>query len=81
MLSGEPMRTTLPGGRYACARFEGTRRRDRCRLAARCSAAGSPASGLQLDTRPFLEHYPVDSKFDPASGVFDCNICIPVTAL
>jgi len=28
-----------------------------------------------------LEHYPVDMKFDPQTGVFDCRLCIPVAPL
>ena len=40
-----------------------------------------PGSGLQLDARPFLEHYPVGSSYDPATGVFDCELCIPVSPL
>jgi len=40
-----------------------------------------PQSGLQLDARPFLEYYPTDARFDPKTGVFTCDIAIPVTAL
>ncbi len=80
MLSGQPMRTTLPGGRYACTRFEGTVN-DVDAAWQRMLGGWLPASGLQLDARPLLEHYPVDSKFDPDTGVFDCNICIPVSTL
>jgi len=36
---------------------------------------------LQLDSRPFFEHYPVDGKFDPKTGRFSCNICVPVAPL
>lgn len=80
VLSGEPMRTTLPGGRYACARFEGTV--DEIDAAwNRLLGGWLPGSGLQLDARPLLEHYPLDASFDPQTGVFDCNICVPVKAL
>ena len=40
-----------------------------------------PTSGLQLDARPLLEHYPVEASFDPETGVFDCKLCIPVKPL
>ena len=40
-----------------------------------------PKSGLQLDARPFFEHYPVDGRYDPKTGRFSCNICVPVAAL
>ncbi len=80
VLSGVPMRTTLPGGRYACTRFEGTV--DEIDAAwQRVLGGWLPTSGLQLDARPFLEHHPVEAKFDPKTGVFDCNLCVPVAAL
>ena len=45
VLSGQPLRTVLPGGRYACTRFEGTVGRHRRRLAA-------PDRRLAADERP-----------------------------
>ena len=80
VLSGQPMRTTLAGGRYACTRFEGTV--ETINDAWRALLRGwLPGSGLQLDARPFLEHYPLGSSYDPATGVFDCELCIPVSPL
>ena len=35
----------------------------------------------QLDARPCFEHYPKGSGFDPKTGVFGCEICIPVAPL
>ena len=35
-----------------------------------CISGWLPTSGLQLDARPMLEHYPIDAKFDPNTGVF-----------
>jgi AraC family transcriptional regulator len=40
-----------------------------------------PNSGMQLDSRPFFEYYPVDATFDPNTGEFESDICIPVTPL
>lgn len=40
-----------------------------------------PASRLQLDMRPCFEHYPVGSDYDERTGVFGCEICIPVAPL
>ena len=80
VLSGQPMRTVLPGGRYACMRFEGTVG-DIDAAWQRLLGGWLPGSGLQLEARPLLEHYPVDSKFDPETGIFDCDICIPVKTL
>jgi len=80
VLSGKPHHKVIPGGRYACMAFEGT--------GADMPAAWQsmlrdwlPQSGLQLDARPFFECYPRDSKYDPKTGVFTCDICIPVTKL
>ncbi len=78
--SGNAFKTTIPAGKYAVLGFKGT--------AAEVGAAWSallrdwlPASGLQLDSRPCFEHYPVSAGYDPKTGVFDCEICIPVAPL
>jgi AraC family transcriptional regulator len=78
--TGPAFKTTVPGGRYAVLEFKGT-----------VPEVGDawtallrdwlPSSGMQLDARPCFEYYPRGSGFDPATGVFDCKICIPVTAL
>lgn len=80
VLSGKPHHKVIPGGRYAVLAFAGT--------GADIPAAWQsmlrdwlPQSGLQLDSRPFFESYPVDSRYDPQSGVFTCDICIPVETL
>ena len=80
MLSGDPGRKMIPGGKYAALAFEGT--------GAGIGAAWDallrdwlPKSGLQLDSRPFFEHYPVDGRYDPKTGSFTCNICVPVAPL
>lgn len=72
--------TELPGGRYAALKFEGT--------SAEIGAAWRqlmgrwlPGSGLQLDARPCFEHYGPASRFDFKTGVFDCELCIPVAPL
>ncbi len=79
-MSGQPLRAVLPGGRYACMRFEG-RSAEIEAVWRRLMRDWLPDSGLQLDSRPCFEHYPVGAKFDAATGVFDCDLCIPVTAL
>lgn len=67
---------TLPGGRYAVRSFSGS--------ADQIPAAWQeffnnwlPASGHALDQRPCFERYPADYRTD-ASGVFSCELCIPV---
>ncbi len=78
--AGDHQMTVVPGGKYACGRFKGTD-----------EAVGEawawllrdwlPRSGMQLDSRPFFEYYPVDASFDQTTGEFESDICIPVTPL
>ncbi len=72
--------TSLPGGRYAATRFVGTAHE----VVAVWSALlrdWLPASGFQLDARPFIEYYPTDGKFDPQTGAFECDLLVPVIPL
>jgi AraC family transcriptional regulator len=78
--SGTAFKTVIPGGRYAVLAFKGT--------VSQIEAAWTallrdwlPSSGLQLDARACFEHYPKGSTYDPQTGVFDCEICIPVIPL
>ncbi len=78
--TGTPQHKVIPGGKYAAMAFEGT--------SAEIGAAWDsllrdwlPRSDLQLDARPFFEHYPVDGRYDPKTGRFSCNICVPVAPL
>jgi AraC family transcriptional regulator len=77
---GGAHRTTIPGGQYAALEFKGA-------IADFESAWDAllrdwlPSSGLQLDGRPMFEYYPTDSRYDPATGVLECQLCVPVTPL
>jgi AraC family transcriptional regulator len=78
--AGPYQKTTIPGGKYAAGSFQGT--------VAEIGPAWDammrdwlPRSGMQIDARPIFEYYPTDSTYDPASGVFSCDLCIPVTPL
>jgi AraC family transcriptional regulator len=73
-------KTIIPGGSYAVHTFKGT--------VAQIEGAWTgmlrdwlPSSGYQLDARPMFEFYPSDSRFDPATGVFDSRLCIPIAPL
>jgi AraC family transcriptional regulator len=77
---GNALKTTIPGGKYAALSFKGT--------VADIEEAWTamlrdwlPSSGLQLDSRMMFEYYPQGSSYDPATGVFDCKLCIPVAPL
>ena len=70
---------TLPGGSYAVLRFNGS--------AATVTDAWSmlfgqwlPASGMQMDQRPCIEHYPPALPLDQGDD-FACELCMPVVAL
>jgi AraC family transcriptional regulator len=75
--SGAYQLTTIPGGRYAVARFEGTVTEMPLAWAALLHE-WLPRSGATRDARPFLEFYGADSSFDPKSGVLTCDLCVPV---
>jgi AraC family transcriptional regulator len=78
--AGDHQMTVIPGGKYAVGKFKGTDK----------EIGGAwdwllrdwlPGSGMQLDSRPFFEHYPIDASFDQKTGQFESEICIPVTPL
>ncbi len=72
--------TVLPGGRYAVRSFKGTP-----------ATIGSawmevfrdwlPSSAMQMDSRPTIEYYPGGSAVDPKTGVFECELWVPVKPL
>jgi AraC family transcriptional regulator len=78
--TGKYLTTTIPGGKYAVAKFRGN-----VGEVAKAWMAllrdWLPGSGMQLDSRPCFEYYPRESTYDPRTGVFDCEICVPVTPL
>jgi AraC family transcriptional regulator len=79
-LAGDAKEKVIPGGKYAVLEYQGP--------IAQIGSAWDhllgqwlPKSGLQLDSRPMFEHYPVDGRFDEKTGRIDCEICVPVTPL
>lgn len=77
---GDHQMTVIPGGKYAVGNFKGTDKEvgEAWDWLVRDWLAGS---GMQLDSRPFFEHYPVDAAFDQKTGDFECELCIPITPL
>lgn len=71
---------TLPGGQYAVVAFQGTSAGIGA-IWERLLREWLPASGLQLDGRPFIEHYSPQSTFDSQTGIFTCELAVPVAAL
>ena len=80
VLSGKAHKTTIPGGRYAALAYKGTAGQIVDAWTALLRDWLS-SSGLQLDSRPCFEYYPLEATFDPKTGVFECDICIPVVPL
>jgi len=78
--AGHYQTTEIPGGKYAVGRFKG-RDNEVGEAWAWLLRDWLPASGMQLDSRPFFEHYPTDATYDRETGAFECEICIPVTPL
>jgi AraC family transcriptional regulator len=70
----------IPGGKYAVGKFKGTENKVG-EAWAWLLRDWLPESGMQLDSRPFFEHYPVSAGYDQKTGQFECEICIPVTPL
>ncbi|MFM2399944.1 MAG: hypothetical protein RL341_2101 [Pseudomonadota bacterium] len=78
--SGQASIASLPGGRYAVAQFTGN--------SSNISAAWTeifrdwlPDSNMQTDARPCFERYPAQGAMDPKTGLFSCEICVPVKPL
>ena len=79
-VNGGALKSTIPGGKYAVLSFKGTV--DRVGEAwASLLRDWLPSSGLQLDARPAFEYYPKGASYDPKTGEFECEICIPVIPL
>ena len=70
---------TVAGGRYAVTCFKG--RAADIGAAWGAFAAACAARALLADaTRPALEHYPRGATFDARTGVFACELCLPLAA-
>jgi AraC family transcriptional regulator len=71
---------TIPGGLYACTKFKGTSAEIMATWE-RILREWLPASGYQLDARPYFEYYPSDGEYDEKTGAFSCELCIPIMKL
>ena len=70
--------TTIPGGRYAVTHFKGTGAEIGAAWGAFVGAAlADPANRLDPARHPF-EHYPRGACFDVKTGVFSCELCLPL---
>jgi len=72
--------TTIPGGRYAIARFRGTGLEIGAAWGAFVTAVmSSSANAVDPARRPF-EHYPRGAFYDPKTRVFSCELCLPLSS-
>ena len=78
--AGDHQMSVLPGGKYAVGKFKGTDMQVG-EAWAWLLRDWLPDSGMQLDSRPFFEHYAMDATYDGETGEFECEICVPVTPL
>ena len=70
---------TIPGGSVAITRYKGRSADIGAAWAEFTSAVlADPANHLDL-RRHAYEHYPRGAEFDPRSGVFACELCLPLT--
>ena len=78
--AGRHQTTVIPGGKYAVGKFKGNDRQvgEAWNWLLRDWLS---QSSMQLDARPCFEYYPVDAKYDPDTGEFECEISIPVMPL
>ena len=71
--------TTIAGGRYAVTPFKGSGA-DICKAWDEFLGAIRAAPGMRLDQqRCPLEHYPRGASYDIRTGVFTCELCLPLT--
>ena len=69
---------TIPGGRHAVTHFKGTAAEIGAAWGAFIGATlGDPANRLDPARRPF-EHYPRGAGFDARTGVFACELLLPL---
>lgn len=68
---------TIAGGLYACTPFKGTA--EQIHIAwMRVYSEWLPESGFQADDRPAVERYSAEFRSNPTTGVFACELRLPV---
>ena len=78
--TGGAQKTVIAGGKYAVYKFKGTNA-DVFAAWRTMMQEWLPSSGYRPDARPCFEYYPTGSTWDPKTGVFECEICVPVAPL
>ena len=78
--AGDHHKSVIPGGKYAVGKFKGSDKQVG-EAWAWLLRDWLPGSGMQLDSRPFFEYYPIEATYDRKTGEFESDICIPVAPL
>lgn len=68
----------IPGGRYAVTHFTGTGAEIGAAWGAFSTVAFADAANRVDEKRHPLEHYPRGASFDSKTGVFSCELCLPL---
>lgn len=71
--------TTVPGGRYAVTRFTGTSADIGAAWGAFVNAVQQDPAQRMDSNRHAFEHYPRGAAFDSKTGVFSCELCLPLS--
>lgn len=72
--------TTIPGGRYAITHFKGTGAQIGAAWDAFVDAVRADTANREDTQRHPFEHYPRGASFDVKSGVFACELCLPIAS-
>jgi AraC family transcriptional regulator len=74
----DAVESTITGGRYAIAHFKGTAVEIGPAWRAFVVAVLSDSANRADPQRPTFEHYPRGAYVDPKTGVFGCELCLPL---
>jgi AraC family transcriptional regulator len=72
--------TMIPGGSYAVTNFKGTSADIGAAWGAFIGATLGNAANRPDPSRCPFEHYPRGASFDVKTGVFSCELCLPLAA-
>ncbi len=70
--------STIAGGRYAVTPFKGSGAQIGAAWGAFIGELSSNPAHRPDDSRPLFEHYPRGAAYDPRTGVFACQLCLPL---
>jgi AraC family transcriptional regulator len=75
----DAVEATISGGRYAVTHFKGTGADIGAAWGAFVSATLRNSTNRLDSSRSAFEHYPRGAHFDTKTGVFSCELCLPLS--